>query len=319
MPAPSTIHASLIQRLLARLDREGAPSLRLLEQSGMSPSIVTLDPTTSIDEEPLWTLLDLSAREMGPGFGLTAGREGLLALGLLGKRIRQALTLRNALVTLIEGIRTFSNKADFWIEGDEGGIWLLRNADLLAANPGAPEAEFYVIATLESIVQLVVDEPWRSERVRLRHATPEGAFHHPDRARNGHRHTAVFVPARLLDRPLRTLIEPERRTEGARLKDVRRLATERLGAGEALTLGRAAAAISTSERTLKRRLADEGLTYRKLLAQVRFAEYLRLLRSPHLQIRDVAHRVGYPDPANFTRAFHGWTGTTPSLYRESLR
>jgi AraC-like DNA-binding protein len=33
----------------------------------------------------------------------------------------------------------------------------------------------------------------------------------------------------------------------------------------------------------------------------------------------VAQRVGYSDPANFTRAFRKWTGVSPSAYRSRLQ
>jgi AraC-like DNA-binding protein len=70
-----------------------------------------------------------------------------------------------------------------------------------------------------------------------------------------------------------------------------------------------------SERTLKRKLAALGLGFAELLDEVRKRDALRLLEDPGRGIDDVALRVGYNDPANFTRAFRKWTGETPSAYR----
>lgn len=70
-----------------------------------------------------------------------------------------------------------------------------------------------------------------------------------------------------------------------------------------------------SERTLKRRLHDEGLSFQALLDQARLADSQRLLAQPGLAIKQVALAVGYADPANFARAFAKWTGVSPRQWR----
>lgn len=71
-----------------------------------------------------------------------------------------------------------------------------------------------------------------------------------------------------------------------------------------------------SERTLKRRLQDEGSSFQTLLDQVRHQDSLRLLGNPALAIKQVAEAVGYTDPANFARAFAKWTGFSPREWRQ---
>ena len=71
-----------------------------------------------------------------------------------------------------------------------------------------------------------------------------------------------------------------------------------------------------SDRTLKRRLLAEGLSFQGLLDQVREADSRRLLANPRLPIEQVAAAVGYRDPANFTRAFRKWTGLSPRAWRQ---
>jgi AraC-like DNA-binding protein len=73
--------------------------------------------------------------------------------------------------------------------------------------------------------------------------------------------------------------------------------------------------VHLSERTLKRKLAALGIGFAELLDEVRRRDALRLLEDPARAIDDVALRVGYADPANFTRAFRKWTGETPSAWR----
>lgn len=74
-----------------------------------------------------------------------------------------------------------------------------------------------------------------------------------------------------------------------------------------------------SSRTLKRKLAEHGVTYSEMVATIRRDEACLLLAEGRLSVEQIAGRLGYRDPANFTRAFKGWTGETPRQYRETVR
>lgn len=66
-----------------------------------------------------------------------------------------------------------------------------------------------------------------------------------------------------------------------------------------------------TERTLHRRLAAEGTSYRALLDEVRAALAGELLRSG-LTVEESTHRLGYSETAAFTRAHIRWNGEPPS-------
>ena len=72
--------------------------------------------------------------------------------------------------------------------------------------------------------------------------------------------------------------------------------------------------LGVSVRTLRRRLAEESLTFRSLkdAAQLERAEHL--LTQPGITIAEVASALGYANPANFHRAFRRWTETTPARW-----
>lgn len=80
-------------------------------------------------------------------------------------------------------------------------------------------------------------------------------------------------------------------------------------------LASVAGQLHMSARTLKRKLQQHGLNFQKLLDEARKRDSMRLLEDPVLSVEQVAQRVGYSDPANFTRAFRKWTGASPSAYR----
>jgi AraC-like DNA-binding protein len=76
-----------------------------------------------------------------------------------------------------------------------------------------------------------------------------------------------------------------------------------------------ASELRVSARTLKRKLALQGVTYSDLLEVKRREVALLLLRSPSLSLDEVAEQLGYSDVANFSRAFRRWTGGAPGAYR----
>jgi AraC-like DNA-binding protein len=85
--------------------------------------------------------------------------------------------------------------------------------------------------------------------------------------------------------------------------------------GGCRSLEEVATLVHVSPRTLKRRLASQGVTYTDLLDEQRRERALLLLRSPMLSLDDVAAGLGYSDTANFSRAFRRWIGASPGAYR----
>jgi len=77
--------------------------------------------------------------------------------------------------------------------------------------------------------------------------------------------------------------------------------------------------IATSRRQLQRVFEEiGGTTFREELARIRMVRAAELLDTP-LAIRDIAHRVGYRQPAQFAKAFRRVHGVTPSAYRNGQR
>lgn len=74
-------------------------------------------------------------------------------------------------------------------------------------------------------------------------------------------------------------------------------------------------ALHMTPRTYRRRLQEQGSSYKALLEEARRRDSCVLLEKPELEIRRVAELLGYSDPANFTRAFKGWTGRAPREWR----
>lgn len=76
-----------------------------------------------------------------------------------------------------------------------------------------------------------------------------------------------------------------------------------------------ASELGMSDRTLQRRLADEGTNFKNLLTQARHEQAQEYLADPSLDIKEVAFLLGYEDQNSFYRAFRLWEGETPSNWR----
>lgn len=84
-----------------------------------------------------------------------------------------------------------------------------------------------------------------------------------------------------------------------------------LATGE-VRIDRVAADMGLSRQTLYRRLKDEQVTFEELLDGLRHRLALRYLRADRVSVKSVAYRLGFSDPAAFSRAFKRWTGNSPS-------
>ncbi len=75
--------------------------------------------------------------------------------------------------------------------------------------------------------------------------------------------------------------------------------------------------LGLSERTLHRRLAEEGESFQSLTTRARREAAEVLLADSRHSLAEVAFLTGFADQSSFQRAFKGWTGQTPLAFRES--
>jgi AraC-like DNA-binding protein len=74
----------------------------------------------------------------------------------------------------------------------------------------------------------------------------------------------------------------------------------------------AVGALGTSERSLRRGLAQDGLSWIEVVARV------QLETDPTYSLEDIANTLGYTQYPHFYRAFRRRTGESPRKYREQL-
>jgi AraC-like DNA-binding protein len=77
--------------------------------------------------------------------------------------------------------------------------------------------------------------------------------------------------------------------------------------------------LGVSRQTLFRQLRAEGVTFEKVIDELRHRLAIRYLSGSKVSVNETAYLVGFSDPAAFSRAFKRWTGMSPRAARASRR
>lgn len=113
---------------------------------------------------------------------------------------------------------------------------------------------------------------------------------------------------------LASAIERGARKQPSFRREVEAVVEPLLAEGDA-NIDRVARDLGLSRQTLYRRLKAEDITFEQLLDELRHRLALKLLRDQHLPVKQAAWRLGFSDPASFSRAFKRWTGSAPTVVR----
>jgi AraC-like DNA-binding protein len=328
-PIEHTFPASHALQLVSLVKRWAITAEELLEGVGLTEAELAA-PHARISVETLRALSErarlLTAE---PGIGFYLGLQKRLSMyGYLGFAAMTAATVREGLELAVRYAPAISTSLSFVlrIEGDAAALEIEEHADLGGAR------DIAVFSLLVGMRQLTAEMTGRDlDRVltdipfprpgyfdRFAHLLPNARFEQPK--------MRVHFPVRALDVPLltpdRAALALAREACERQLAElgydhglparVRRLA---MTPHSLLPIEDVARALHVSTRTLKRRLADRGLTFSALIDRERYERALELLCAPELSLEDVAHRLDYSTLPNFARAFRRWTGETPAQYR----
>ena len=265
--------------------------------------------------------------ELGIKFG---SRLDLTSHGILGYALMSSHTVEQALQRLVRYIGLTAPPIHFE-QVMQGARCLL----VCRTEPELVPQQFYIDAVLVSVVvsahtllgarvsreaELWLTRPKPS--YAQRYETAAGVAVSFDRPYN-----AVTMPRRYLDAPVLSaepamaeLCRQQCEKLLANMRDRRGLAgriREQLlrAPGHFPDIARIAKQYGLSERTLRRRLAEEGTAYRTLLDEVRLELARTYLSSTGLPVAEIAVLLGYDDPANFRRAFKRMQRQSPADFR----
>ncbi|MGW0949458.1 AraC family transcriptional regulator [Streptomyces sp. NPDC002623] len=331
MPTHRSIQfAAVVYRYAAEL---GIAPEALLAHSGLDECDFD-DPDLLVTPAQEFSLLrNLSCSIGDPDLGFELGeRSHLGTLGPLGVATASCETLGAALETFRRLADLLGSYFRFEMRTRAGAAVLMicERLDLKEARRLVCEREF---ASVRRVFTDLIGVPVDFTEIRVAYVAPRNGPRYAQRLGCpvvfGAATNAVVFDARWLDHRLPlanplTLKAAERACESA-LDRVRangplsqRIVQEVLFRGDGPpALDEMARLLNISSRTLRRRLNDEGVTYRDVVTRLQFDEAVRLLKTTTLPIRDVAQVAGYGDLPNFYRAFRRRTGTTPGAYRSA--
>jgi AraC-like DNA-binding protein len=324
LPSVHTLH------LLELVRRWHVSESALLSGSGVTRAVLE-DPQGSVPIETCVAIIERARALTGePGLGVYLGLQmRASAHGYLGFAAMTSPRLADAIRLMIQyaPIRTTAVTLRGSIEGDMGVLTFHEEADF------GPARDALLLSILVGIWQSGCGLTGRELAVQMDLAIPEPPYF--ERFARALPPTRFDRPANQLAGPTRGLDTPLIQADPTAVRLAReqcdRLAQSlgldgRVGGRVRVVLARgdggypsieeAAKDLGMSARTLRRRLADEGLTFAALLNEQRKEGALAMLRSRRLSVDDIAARLGYSNAANFTRAFRQWTGTTPTAYRK---
>jgi AraC-like DNA-binding protein len=72
--------------------------------------------------------------------------------------------------------------------------------------------------------------------------------------------------------------------------------------------------LGLSRQTLFRKLKAEGITFEKVLDELRHKLALHYLNEKKVPVNQTAYLLGFSQPAAFSRAFKRWTGSSPRIH-----
>ena len=77
--------------------------------------------------------------------------------------------------------------------------------------------------------------------------------------------------------------------------------------------------LHTTPRTLRRKLRDNGTSFRRICQEYQLQLALDSLHDPRQKAATIAQKCGFRDTASFREAFKRWTDMTPQEYRQRLQ
>lgn len=292
------------------------------------------DTGTTIGLDRLESLLDLCRARFGPTCGLAMGARARPAtFSALGYLAMSSRTLGEAirLMPSYESVVMDTGRTLFTPDGD-----IIRLGWLLSERQAHPVLEDFILAAWLSLGRWLVGRDIHPLEVCLSHAVaPDDAsayrqvFQCP--VSFGRPHAEVRFPASWLDLPV---VHADPDLHALMLERARALQAAQPAAGhwsrrvlevlpdllprQEATLTAVAARLAISERSLRRRLTEEGHSFGDLLLAQRKQLAQHYLRDDRLGLLDIALLLGYAEHSAFSAAFRQWFGMPPQQFRQSL-
>ena len=314
----------------------------LLRKFGVTPSLpferagVPLhafkNPENRIAFDALGRLLaECSTATACNHFGLLVGEcFELDGLGAIGYLMRNSATVGEALRALLLHLYLHDRGAVPILINLDASYVLLGYSIYRHGTPGASHLYDVAIAIGYRVLKAICGASWKPAHVQFSHVRPKDA--RPYRrilgpnVRFDAEVSGIVFAASWLDRTipgadpnLRELvmaaIQQTRADSTMGFADIVRGALHQMVLGGTSSAESVALLFGIHERTLRKRLAAGGASLQQLVSQTRFELAKQLLENTQLPISEIASALHFADTAVFSRAFRGWSRTSPRNWR----
>jgi AraC-like DNA-binding protein len=251
-------------------------------------------------------------------------------VGASSETMAEGLALINRYAPLTIEVGGLGTGDRFVFERGGGQVWIIDRRE----NPNAfPELTESTFARMASTSRMIPGAPSFLREVHVTHAVPSYRAEYDRIFRVpvvfGSDRNALLAddswmdwkppsPSRAVHEVLKAhseaLLEKLERSKSVRGR-VEELLAPRLPGGEA-TMDAIAKQLGLSRQSLFRKLRAEGVTFEQVRDDLRHALALRYLNGEALSVKETAFRLGFSEPASFSRAFKRWTGTSPIAARQ---
>lgn len=330
----ATIRALFLEPIVSELTRRHVPIDGLLARHGFSRADIQ-SPYSRVSLCLYVELMEDAAARAGDGFfGLDLGsRFKLQQLGPFYALMSNAENLRAALSMFARFQGAWQTRTSMNVLRDAETTSYTYGIDDAAIWPRRQDAEF-TLAAMTTLVRQLGAPRWSPLQVEFEHSVAgreprlHDFFRAPVRGQaRFNRMTisnddldrpfclggAVPEAARVIEQHLRDLLFDEADNDSTLAEAVTNCVAKRLGHA-IVDVDLVARELNLSTRSLRRKLDEEGTSFREILQGQRLLRARKLLDDGRHQISELAAFVGYSDVAVFSRAFKAWTGVSPSDY-----
>ncbi|MDJ0946255.1 MAG: AraC family transcriptional regulator [Kiloniellales bacterium] len=329
------IQVAAIIGLPEALRRAGCNPDQICKAVGLRPAELR-DPDASIPLHAYLNLLEVAADRSGDDcFGLRFGASyDPSDYGALGFVALNSPTVGAGLLNVGRYLGVMRDHCRVMLEVEDSMARLRYRLAVGSVGLRRQDAEM-ALGRICGGIRLVLGSDWAPSAVLFEHPAP--ADHLPHReifgaeVRFGQAMNAMIFDQEVLEaeiptadsrllRILEGFLEEElsrRRADPDLVQRVRRQVLDAIGTGVP-GIAEVASAAGMSIRTLQRRLGEQGLTYNKLVDDLRHELALQYLEAREVSISEIAFLLGYSEASAFDRAFRRRSGLSPLEFRRRL-
>lgn len=329
-----TTSSTWLKGVIETMTIVGLDIARLLRSAEVSPAIVS-DRQARIPTEKMSRLWRDAIEQTGDrGIGLIGANVPLPGnFDVVGYAMLSSRDLRAALHSISRHMRLVSDAAEIVLEAADETVSVRFN--LYGGREPIPRQRIeFDLLTILNFCRWVAGRPVDPVCVAMVFPPPDNLPRYVEAFRCPLNFDADFngwvFSAAALDAPLpafnplvaqlhEDLLEQQAAAfDGAGLNVSARREIGRLLANGEPRRESVAHSLKMSDRTLQRRLREEGVTFEKLLDATRCDLAQHFLARPNLTTADVAYLLGFADPGTFFRACRRWFDASPNQLRASI-